>query len=135
MASHLRRWALELAGSFFFAYFLFAGVLYDLCVHYRPRVPLAEKGWISPVWTKFGTCYTSAYDSQIQDYVFFICVPVFVIAAILQSTYRENWVADRTIGENLHAQRMSQDRNLNPWRSATFFIAEIAILCVFWWWT
>jgi hypothetical protein len=101
MASHLRRWGLEFAGSALIAYFLFNGVLYSLCVHYRPRAPLPEKRWISPVTTKFGTCYTSAFESLMQRHFFVVWIPIFIVAFVLTLTYREGWIPGRSISDNL----------------------------------
>ena len=105
MASHLRRWGLELAASALIACFLFNGVLYSMCVHYRPRTLLPEKGWISPVTTKFGTCYTSAFESLMQRHFFAVSIPIFIVAFVLTLTYREGWILGRSIGDNLRNQR------------------------------
>lgn len=134
MVSHLRRWGLELAASALVAYFLFNGMLYSMCVHYRPRTPLPEKGWISPVTTKFGTCYTSAFESLMQRHFFAVWIPIFIFAFVLQLTYRGSWIPGRGIGDNLRNQRASQDWDLNFQRMAIFLVIEAFILCSFWHW-
>jgi hypothetical protein len=84
---------------------------------------MPEKGWIFPVWTKFGTCYTSAFT---------VVIPVFTVAFMLPLTYRESWIPGRSIGDNLRDQRAAQDRDLNFWRAVVFFVAEILILWALW---
>jgi len=134
MASHLRRWGLELAASALIACFLFNGVLYSMCVHYRPRTLLPEKGWISPVTTKFGTCYTSAFESLMQRHFFAVSIPIFIVAFVLTLTYREGWILGRSIGDNLSNQRASQDQDSSFRRTAVFFVIEALVLCSSWRW-
>jgi hypothetical protein len=134
VASHLRRWGLELAASALVGYFLFNGVPYSMCVHYRPRTPLPEKGWTSSVTTKFGTSYTSAFESLMQRHFFAVSIPIFIVAFVLQLTYRGSWIPGRSIGDNLKDQRASQDQDLNFRRMAVFFAIEVLILCSFWHW-
>jgi hypothetical protein len=134
MASHLRRWGLEFAASAWVAYFLFSGVLYSMCVHYRPRTPMPGKGWVTPVTTKFGTCYTSAFESLMQRLSLAVLIPIFIVMFVLTLTYRGNWIPGRSIGENLRDQRASQDQDLNYRRMAVFFVMDALILCSFWHW-
>lgn len=132
--SHLRRWGLELAYSTLGAYFLFNGMLYSMCVRQRPRTPLPEKGWIFPVPTKYGTCYTSAFESLMQRYFFTVWIPIFVVAFMLSLTYRESWIPGRSIGDNLRDQRASQDKDLNFRRAVAFFVVEVLVVCALWRW-
>ena len=125
---------LELATSALVAYFLFNGVLYSMCVHYRPRAPLPEKGRISPVTTKFGTCYTSEFESLMRRHFFAVSIPTFMVAFVLQLTYRRSWIPSRSIGDNLKDQRASRDQDLNFRRMVVFFVIEALILCSFWHW-
>jgi len=134
MASHLRRWGLELAFSAQVAYFLFNGLLYSVCVHYRPAKPLPEMGWISPVTTKFGTCSTSAFESLMQRYFFAVSIPIFIVAFVLTLTYGEDWIPGGPIGLNLKNRRASLDRDLNFRRIAVFFVIEALVLGSFWRW-
>jgi hypothetical protein len=134
MASHLRRWGLELAASALIAYFLFNGVLYSMCVHYRPRTSLPEKGWISPVTTKFGTCYTSAFESLMQRHFFAVSIPIFIVAFVLTLTYKKDWSPGQSLGDNLREQQAAQDQDLNYRRTAIFFTIEALILCSLWHW-
>jgi hypothetical protein len=60
-----------------------AGVLYSLCIHYRPPTPWPEKGWISSITTKFGTCYTSEFEARMQRYFFVVWITVFIVAFVL----------------------------------------------------
>jgi hypothetical protein len=105
MVSHLRRRRLELVGTILFVTFLFNGVFYSLCAYYRPRMPWPAKGWTFPVTTKFGTCYTSAFESLAQRCSIWIWIPVFLIAFVLQFTYTEGWNSGQNIGQNLRKQR------------------------------
>jgi hypothetical protein len=134
MGLYLRRWGLELACASLGAYFLFNGLLYNVCVRDRPRTPMPANGWIFPVWTKFGICYTSAFESLMQRYFFIGWASIFVIAFLLGETYRENWIRGRSLSDNLAAQQVARDRDLNGWRAAVFFVVEVFVLCVIWRW-
>jgi hypothetical protein len=87
MGPHLRRWGPELSGSVLLTYFLFNGVLYDMCVHFRPRAPEPLCGWVVPVTTKFVTCYTSQFESAVQQHFIAIGASLFLVAFALKATY------------------------------------------------
>ena len=70
----------RVSGLRMLATFLFNGVFYGVCVHDRPRLPWPAKGWTFPITTKFGTCYTSAFESLVQRYFMRVWVPVFMVA-------------------------------------------------------
>ena len=69
-----------------------------------------------------------------QRYFFAVWIPVFIVAFVLQSTYRAGWVPGGNLGQNLLDQRAYQDRDLSVPRMALFFIIEAFILCSFWRW-
>jgi hypothetical protein len=58
---------------------LTGGVMESACVHFRPRAVLAAKGWISPHWTKFGTCYMSESESFFASKYFLLELPIFLV--------------------------------------------------------